>query len=361
MYNMAATAMELDPKDFQTTIDDKKTDLYSLVNEQGMNVAITNYGARLVGLFVPDRDGKFEDIILGFNRIDDYLKAHEAYFGATIGRCANRIAGASFQLEDQTYTLAANTGDDHLHGGPGGFHNVVWEATVLNQQSVQFTYCSVDMEEGYPGTLQVQLIYTLTDDNQLKIDYTATTDKKTVVNMTNHAYFNLKGAGNGRITQHELMVNADQFTPMGASLIPTGAIKNVDGTPFDFRQFKPIEQDLDQPNEQLERGGGYDHNFVLNKPSGCSMGLAAQAYEPESGRLMEVFTTEPGMQLYTGNSLDGWDTGKEGVSYQARSAFCLETQCYPNAINEPNFPSVILSPDEIHHSQSVYAFSVREA
>src|SRR5699024_1499839 len=251
----------------------------------------------------PDQKGHFEDIALGFDSIEGYLNANEVYFGATIGRYANRIAEGKFNLDGKEYTLATNDGKNHLHGGPGGFHNVVWEAQLIDSQNLRLTYYSKDMEEGYPGNLGVQVIYTLTDNNKLRIDYTAYSDEKTVVNLTNHAYFNLAGAGSGPITEHKLQINADAFTPIDSTLIPTGEIVPVEGTPFDFTKPKAIAEDIEEENQQLEYAGGYDHNFVLNKPEDHTLSLAAAVYEPESGRVMKLFTTEPGVQFYTGNFL----------------------------------------------------------
>lgn len=353
------TTLPVERKDFQTTINGKQTDLFVLKNEKGMKVAITDYGARIVSWLVPGRDGNFEDIVLGFDSIKGYLNANEIYFGAIIGRYANRIAKGKFTLDGKTYTLATNDGVNHLHGGPSGFHNVVWDAQLIDKQSLRLTYFSEDMEEGYPGNLNVQVIYTLTDNNKLRIDYTAVTDKKTVINLTNHAFFNLAGAGSGPVCDHKLMINADSFTPIDSTLIPTGEIIPVKGTPFNFTEPKAICEDIKAENKQLAYAGGYDHNFVLNKPDDHSLSLAAKVYEPTSGRVLKLYTTEPGLQLYSGNFLDGSDVGKGGKPYKHRGAFVLEPQHFPDSPNHPNFPSTVLLPNEIYHSLSVYEFDTR--
>lgn len=345
--------------DFQTTIEGKKIDLFTLKNKKGMKVAITNYGGRIVSWMAPDKNGELDDIVLGFDSIDGYLDANEPYFGALIGRVGNRINEGEFSLNGTDYTLETNNGPNHLHGGPAGFHNAVWDARQLDEQHLVLTYISEDGEEGYPGTLKVTVDYVLTDDNELKIDYTATTDETTIVNLTNHAFFNLAGAASGTINDHELLIEADQFTPVDSTLIPTGEITTVDGTPFDFSSSKPIGQDLDAESEQLDFGDGYDHNFVLNKETENTLSRAVKVKEPESGRIMEIYTTEPGIQFYGGNFLDGSDTGKEGDPYEHRTAFCLEPQHFPDSPNHSNFPSVVLEPDSTYHSLSVYRMSAK--
>ncbi len=350
----AQSQLPVNPEKFRTEIDGKQTDLFILSNAQGMQVAITNYGGRIVSWMAPDRDGDFDDIVLGFDSIEGYLNANEVYFGALIGRYGNRIAGGKFSLDGTEYTLATNNGPNHLHGGPGGFHNVVWDAELLDKQNLRLTYFSEDMEEGYPGNLQVQVIYSLDEDNKLRVDYTAFTDEKTVVNLTNHAFFNLAGAASGTINNHELMIDADAYTPVDSTLIPFGEIAPVQGTPFDFRQAKAIGRDLETDNEQLEFGMGYDHNFVLNKQREGALSLAARVREPESGRVMRIYTTEPGLQFYGGNFLDASDTGKEGKPYEFRTAFCLEPQHFPDSPNHENFPSTVLEQGSIYHSLSVY-------
>lgn len=351
--------LPVNPEKFRTEINGKQTDLFVLSNEQGMQVAITNYGGRIVSWMTPDHNGDFDDIVLGFDSIEGYLNANEVYFGALIGRYGNRIAGGKFSLDGTEYTLATNNGPNHLHGGPGGFHNVVWDAEVLDEQNLRLTYFSEDMEEGYPGNLQVQVIYSLSDDNKLRIDYTAFTDQKTIVNLTNHAFFNLGGAAGGTINDHELMINADSYTPVDSTLIPFGENVSVQDTPFDFRQTKPIGRDLEADHEQLQFGMGYDHNFVLNKQNEGALTLAASVREPASGRVMNIYTTEPGLQFYGGNFLDGSDTGKEGKPYEFRTAFCLEPHHYPDSPNQEHFPSTVLEPGQIYHTVSVYELETR--
>jgi len=344
---------------FQTEINGKTTGLFKLENDNGIEVYITNYGGRIVSWLVPDRDGKNADIVLGYDSIEGYLNSNEVYFGSLIGRYGNRIAEGNFELDGTEYTLAINNPPNHLHGGPNGFHNVIWDAKQISDKHLRLQYFSEDGEEGYPGNLQVQVHYLLNNDNELMIDYTAVTDQKTVVNLTNHAFFNLAGAGSGTVNNHELMINAEHFTPVDSTLIPTGEIAPVAGTPFDFTSPKAIGRDLDQENEQLDFGMGFDHNFVLNKQNQGALELAARVYEPESGRVMEVLTTEPGIQFYGGNFLDGSDTGKEGVPYEFRSAFCLETQHFPDSPNQPNFPTTVLEPGEMYHTVTVHRFSTR--
>lgn len=351
------TEQLVNAEDFKSTVHGKKTDLYTLQNKEGMQVAITNYGGRIVSWLAPDRNGEFDDIVLGFDSIDGYLNANEIYFGALIGRYGNRIADGKFSLNGQDYELATNNGPNHLHGGPGGFHNVVWDALQLDKQHLVLTYISKDGEEGYPGNLKVRVDYILTDDNELKIDYTASTDKHTPVNLTNHAFFNLGGATSGTINNHELMIEADYYTPVDSTLIPSGEIAAVEGTPFDFTDLKSIGTDLQEDNEQLEFGKGFDHNFVLNEKSTKRLTRAAKVYEPQSGRVMEIYTTEPGLQFYGGNFMDGSDIGKEGKPYKYRTAFCLEPQHFPDSPNQDNFPSTTLEPDSIYHSLSVYKLS----
>ncbi len=346
--------LNLDPMNFQTEISGKSTDLFKLENDNGIEIYITNYGGRIVSWLVPDRDGTSADIVLGYDSIEGYLNSNEVFFGALIGRYGNRIAEGNFELDGVDYNLAINNPPNHLHGGPNGFHNVVWDANQISDQQLRLQYLSEDGEEGYPGNLQIQVDYQLNADNELMIDYTATTDQKTVINLTNHAFFNLAGAGSGTINNHELMIEADHYTPVDSTLIPTGEIAPVSDTPFDFRSAKMIGRDLDQDHEQLTFGAGYDHNFVLNKQNQGSPEMAARVYEPESGRVMEVLTTEPGLQFYGGNFLNGSDVGKERVPYELRSAFCLETQHYPDSPNQPDFPSTILEAGETYHTVTVY-------
>ena len=346
-------------EDYQKEVDEKQVDLYVLSNENDVKVAITNYGGRVVSLLAPDKAGNMADVVLGFNSIDEYLNAAEKYFGALIGRYANRIDEGKFTLDGVDYTLVTNNGQNHLHGGVKGFHAVVWNFEEVTDDKIRLSYLSEDMEEGYPGNLKVEVTYTLTDENELRIDYNASTDQKTVLNLTNHAFFNLKGEGSGTINDHVLMINADQFTPVDSSLIPTGELRSVEGTPFDFTEPTKIGARLEEDNEQLKYGLGYDHNFVLNKPGEDEMTLAATVHEPKSGRFMEVMTTEPGLQFYGGNFMSGADTGKSGQTYDYRTAFCLETQHFPDSPNQPEFPEVILEPGETYQSTTIYRFSVK--
>ncbi|HEV7332798.1 MAG TPA: aldose epimerase family protein [Flavisolibacter sp.] len=344
-----------DRKAFQTTIDGKQTDLYVLKNNNGMTAAFTNYGGRIVSLHVPDKDGKMRDVVVGHGSVMDFVNSGEAYFGATIGRVGNRIAGGRFTLDGKEYTLAKNNGPNTLHGGKKGFQAVVWDATQPNDTTLVLHYLSPEGEEGFPGNLDVTVTYSLTSDNGFKCDYKATTDKRTVVNLTNHAFFNLNGEGSGTINNHILQINADRYTPVDSTLIPIGKIEPVAGTPFDFRQPTPIGQRVDQDNEQLRFGKGYDHNYVLN---GSGMKKAATVIGDQSRIQMDVYTEEPGLQFYGGNFMQGKNTFKGGSKDEFRTAFCLETQHFPDAPNQPNFPSIVLSPGETYQTTSVYKFSV---
>ena len=353
----AEAKSKMQKQSFGKTEDGQPVDLYILTNKNGMEAAITNYGGTVVSLKVADRSGKFEDVVLGYDDLDGYATG-KAYIGATVGRYANRIAHATFTLDSSTYTLAKNDGDNHLHGG---FNKRVWTAKDVSSsagQALELTYLSKDGEEGFPGNLPVKVVYTLTDQNELKIDYTATTDKDTVLNLTNHAYFNLAGQGNGDILQQQIMIKADRFTPIDATSIPTGELRSVKGTPFDFTNSTAIGTRIDQDDPQLKLGRGYDHNWVLNNGTPASLFLAAQAYDQHSGRVLEVLTTEPGIQLYTGNFLDGIH-GKDGKVYNRRYAFCLETQHFPDSPNHPNFPSAELKPGQHFQSTTVYKFSTK--
>jgi aldose 1-epimerase len=344
---------------FGKTPDGEQVDLYLLTNKNGVEAAISTYGGALVSLKVPGRNGKLGDVVLGYDSVDGYVN-DKSYFGAIIGRYGNRIGHAQFTLDGKTYTLAKNNGENTLHGGIKGFNKAVWTAKEIpakNGQALELTYLSKDGEEGFPGNLQVRVIYTLTDSNELKIDYSATTDKKTVVNLTNHSYFNLAGPGSGDILGHTLMMEADKFTPVDSGLIPTGELRDVTGTPFDFRKPTAIGARIDAHDEQIKLGGGYDHNFVLRRKVGDPISLAARVVEPKTGRVMEVWTTEPGVQFYTGNFLDGSASGKGGISYTKRSAFCLETQHFPDSPNQLKFPSVVLSPGGQYHTTTIYKFS----
>lgn len=336
-------------------------DLYTLTNSTGMQVAITNYGGTIVSILVPDKSGKMGDVALGFDNVSGYTQdPPPPYFGATIGRYGNRIGKGTFQLDGKTYHLPINNGENSLHGGNKGFDKRVWTAKELStgaNPSLEMTYLSKDGEEGYPGNLNVKVVFTLTDANEIKIDYTATTDKDTVLNLTNHTYFNLAGQGNGTILKHSLMLNADRYTPVDAGLIPTGELRKVDGTPFDFRKATEIGARIEQSDEQLKLGQGYDHNWVLTR-KGSGMELAARLSEPTTGRVMEVTTTEPGIQFYSGNFLDGkLKPGKGGKLYPLRSGLCLETQHFPDSPNKPKFPSTELKPGQTYHTTTIYKFS----
>ena len=342
--------------------------LYSLKNKNGVEVKVTNYGAIITSIIVPDRDGKMGDIALGYNRVEDYINAvDKPYFGSVVGRYGNRIAKGKFTIDGEEYSLATNNGANHLHGGVIGFDKVVWDAKPISGNAytgVQLSYLAKDREEGYPGNLQIKVTYKLTDDNEILVQYHATTDKATPVNLTQHTYFNLAGEGNGTILDHQLHLNADHYTPVDEGLIPTGEIAAVKDTPFDFTtahpQSKAIGRDIGQENEQLKFGLGYDHNFVLNKEGKQGqMTLAATVYEPTSGRFMETFTEEPGIQFYCGNFLDGRLLGKAGKPYIYRSGFVLETQHYPDSPNQKNFPSTILQPGETYSTKTIYRFSAK--
>lgn len=337
---------------FGKLADGASADLYTLTNTHGLIAKITNYGTIITELHVPDRQGKLGDIVLGFDNLAQYLRGHP-YFGCTVGRFANRIAKGQFTLEGKTYKLAINNGPNHLHGGLKGFDKMLWKATPLSGAAVEFTYTSPDGEENYPGKLDVAVVMTLTDANELRIDYTAKTDRATPVNLTNHSYFNL--ALDGDILAHELLLKASHYTPVDAGLIPTGEIRPVSGTPLDFTQPHPIGSRINQLTNE-ERG--YDHNFVLDS-GGKSLALAACAYDPATGRVMEVHTTQPGIQLYTANYLDGSLTGKRGVVYRKHSAFCLETQHFPDSVNHPKFPSTILQPGQTYRQTTLHKFAVQ--
>jgi len=353
-------SLELNRTAFQKVIDGKKTDLYTLRNDNGIEVAITNYGGRIVGILAPDKNGHFSDIVLGHDSLGGYLSGTNNYFGALIGRYANRIAKGRFTLNGKQYSLPVNNGVNSLHGGTKGFDSRVWDAKQLDDQNLLLTYDSKDGEDGYPGNLEIQVLYTLTPDNSLHIDYTAVTDKETVINFTNHSYFNLDGAGAGKINNQVLMINANHYTPIDSTMIPTGEVAPVKGTPFDFTRPTPIGKRINEDNQQLKYAHGYDDNWVLNKPEPYKLTFAAQVYDPGNGREIKVYTTEPGIQFYTGNFLDGSTIGKGGKPYTYRSAFTLETQHYPDSPNHPNFPSTVLKPGKIFHSITIFQFGVRK-
>ncbi len=346
-------------KPFGQTKDGVPVNLYTLRNSKGAEAGICNYGGLVIFLKMPDRKGQFGDVVLGYDNLDGYLK-DTPYFGAMIGRYGNRIAKGKFTLNGKEYTLATNNGPNALHGGKKGFDKVVWDARILARYegpSLELKYVSKDGEEGYPGNLSVMATYTLTEDNELRLEYTAHTDKDTIVNLTHHSYFNL--AGKGDILSHIVTMPADKFTPVDKTLIPTGELKPVEGTPFDFRSATAIGARINKDDEQLKFGGGYDHNWVINKSPG-ELGLMARVSEASSGRVMEVWSTEPGLQFYTGNFLDGKITGKGGWVYQHRNAFCMEPQHYPDSPNKPQFPSVVLKPNQVYQNTIIYRFSVRD-
>jgi aldose 1-epimerase len=338
------------------TVDGRAIEQFTLTNKNGVEVRAINYGGIITSIRTPDRGGAAGEIVLGLDSLQGYLGDHP-FFGAIIGRYGNRIAKGRFTIDNQQYTLATNNGPNHLHGGNKGFDKRAWEARLISPQNgIAFTYVSADGEEGYPGKLTVEVVYSLNDNNELTVEYLARTDKATHVNLTQHTYFNL--AGSGDVLGHELTINADRFTPVDPALIPTGELAAVDGTPFDFRKSTPIGARIDAAHQQIAHGQGYDHNWVLNR-SGEGLQLAARVHEPKSGRTLEVRTTEPGMQFYTGNFLDGKIVGKGGQSYGRRSGFCLETQHYPDTPNQSNFPSTLLRPNEEYKSRTVFRFGVQ--
>ncbi len=343
---------------FGSLPDGRQATLYSLVSPSGMTMTITDYGGIITSLTAPDRDGILEDIVLGYDNLEAYLE-ETPYFGAIIGRYGNRIAGGRFSLGGETFELAVNNGENHLHGGLKGFDKVLWDAEPFSDgddRGIVFSYVSVDGEEGYPGELSVEVTYRLTSDDRVVFTYEATTDEATPINLTQHSYFNLAGPSSGSILHHELMLSAESFTAIDVGLIPTGEIRSVEGTAFDFRTPVAIGERIGSGGEQLDFGLGYDHNFVLSDTTE-GLRLAARVFEPESGRIMTVFTTEPGIQFYSGNFLDGSLIGKNGNPYEYRSGFCLETQHFPNSPNQSDFPSTILRPGELYSTQTVYAFS----
>lgn len=346
--------------DFGKTAAGTPVEIYTLTNSGGAEARIITYGGTVVSLKVPERNGRITDVVLGYDSIADYEK-HTSYFGSIIGRYGNRIAKGKFTLDGKEYTLAVNNGENHLHGGIKGFDKVVWAAkpsTDAAGANLELTYLSKDGEEGYPGNLSITVVYSLTEKNQLKVVYSATTDKATLVNLTHHSYFNLAGAGTGSILDHQVRLFASNFTPTDAGSIPTGEIRPVEGTPFDFLKATAIGARIGQADQQLKFGSGYDHNWVLDR-KGELPGLAATVYEQTTGRYMEVFTTEPGMQFYTGNFLDGAIKGKNGQDYPKNSGFCLEAQHYPDSPNQPKFPSTELKPGQKYTQTTIYKFSVR--
>jgi len=341
------------------TQDGRQVNLYTLTNSHGVEIKAMNYGGIIISIKVPDRKGQFADIVLGHDKLEGYIP-NPPYFGAIVGRYANRIANGEFTLDDKTYHLPKNDGPNTLHGGTDKtFNKVVWDAEPLKGKTgVAFSYLSHDGDDGFPGNLHMKVTYTLTDTNELVIDYEATTDKATPINVSQHSYFNLKGQGDGDILDHDIMINADRFTPVDKNLIPTGELRPVKGTPFDFTKSTRIGSRIDDNYEQLVLGHGYDHNFVLNR-KGSGLVLAARVYEPTTGRVLEVSTTQPGVQFYTGNFLDGTITGTDGKVYKRRYGLCLETQHFPDSPNHPSFPNTILRPGEKFHQTTVFKFSAK--
>jgi aldose 1-epimerase len=347
----------LDSSNFIGEVEGKKVSLYWIKNEN-IQAAFTNYGGRLVSLLVKNKNNEFVDVVVGFKSIKDYQNSTEPYFGATIGRVGNRIAKGKFNLKGKSYSIPINNGENALHGGTKGYQDVVWNAEKTNDQTLVFTYVSPDMEMGFPGNLKVKVTYSVTKDNEVKMEYEAKTDKTTIVNLTNHAFFNLNGEGSGTILNHIVQFNAKEYTPVDKGLIPTGKLETVIGTPFDFTTPHTIGERIKTDNVQLVNGGGYDHNFVLNVAKGNSMIIHVGSVTGDlSGVVMDVYTEEPGFQFYSGNFMQGKNTFKSGAKDDYRTAFALETQHFPDAPNQPNFPSITLEPKGVYHTVSVYKFS----
>ena len=351
---VAEAKTQLTRKSWGRLADGTAVEIYALRNGK-IEAAITTYGGIVVSLQVPDRKGNMDDVVLGYDSLSQYV-SNNPYFGAIVGRYANRIAHGSFLLEGKTYSVPKNNGDNSLHGGTRGFDKVVWKAKPI-KDGIELSYVSRDGEQGYPGTLTATVRYTLNDDG-LRIEYSATTNKPTVVNLTNHSYFNLAGQGKGTILQQQLKIHASRFTPVDSTLIPTGELRSVEGTAFDFRALTPIGERIDADEDQLHKGKGYDHNWVLDKSQG-KLSEAAELYDPGTGRVLQVLTTEPGLQFYSGNFLDGTIVGKQGRTYEHRSGLCLETQHFPDSPNHPNFPSTELKPGKRYRSVTAFKFSVR--
>lgn len=356
----SAQMVTINESPFGNLPDGSAVTLYTFRNAKGTEMKVINYGGIITSLKTADRSGLFEDVVLGYDSLSGYIKA-PSFFGCIVGRYGNRIAKGQFKLDGKTYNLVKNNGENHLHGGTKGFDKKMWEATPSTSAegaSLRLSYLSKDMEEGYPGNLQVTVIYTLTNDNELKIEYEATTDKKTILNLTNHSYFNLSGNTKRNILDHKLSLAASKFLPVDATLIPTGELKDVKGTPFDFTSPEVIGKRINDEHPQIKAGIGYDHCWVFDKAPG-TLGLGATVYDTLSGRYMEMFTTEPGTQFYSGNFLNGTVTGKFNTVYEKRYGLCLETQHFPDSPNQPKFPSVVLSPGELYKTQTVYKFSAR--
>ena len=357
--NMSNNIDLLNKSDFRKVIGGKETDLFKLVNNSGTTIELTNYGARIVSLWTKDRDGNFNDIVLGCSSINEYIKINERYFGATIGRYGNRIKNAAFTIDGVEYNLNKNNGKNNLHGGKIGFNDVIWDVKQANSSKIEFKYFSKHLEEGFPGNLEVKVNYSLNENNELKIEYSAETDMKTHVNLTHHSFFNLEGVyKNSSILNHLLYINSDSYTPVGMDMIPDGRIEKVKDSPFDFRKATKIGERINFDDDQLKYGNGYDHNFVLNSKSVDE--LSAKLFDPVSGRFIEVYTNEPGLQLYSGNFLNEKTMGKKKVNYKRRSALCLETQHFPNSPNQNDFPSTILEPNEKYYSICIYKFGIEK-
>lgn len=347
----------MDLKKFDLEYYSKRIQLFTLNNSEGLEIQITNFGGRIVSLFTPDKNGILEDIVLGYDNIDDYLNKEEVFFGAIIGRYGNRIAHGKFNIDNLEYTLETNSENskNHLHGGTNGFHNVVWDAKQVSKTQLELSHFSKENEAGYPGNLKVTILYELTDLNELKITYSATTDKKTILNLTHHSYFNLTGKQNSNILKHHIKIYASNFTPINNLMIPTGKIESVTNSPLEFKTFQTIGSRINADDDQIEKAHGYDHNYVID---GSGLKKAADVYDPNSKRTLEVFTTEPGIQFYTGNHLNNIK-GKYNDTYHANAAFCLEPQHFPDSPNQPHFPSTIIKPEETYNSTTIYKFGVK--
>lgn len=357
LKNDSVGVVKLVADSFKKEFDGKQTALYTLKNKNNAEAIFTNYGGRLVSLLVPNKDGKLVDVVVGFKSVGDYEKSTEPYFGATIGRYGNRIAKGKFTLEGKTYSLFTNNGQNTLHGGKKGYQYVVWDASQPNPNTLVLHYLSTDGDENFPGNLDVKVTYTLTDDNELKMDYEAKTDKTTVVNLTNHAFFNLNGDGSGDILNHEVQIFADEYTPVDSTLIPTGKMQKVKGTPFDFTTATTIGARINDKNEQLTFGKGYDHNYVLNKTKAMGMFHAATVKGDKSGIIMDIYTQEPGLQFYSGNFMQSKNTFKSGAKDDFRTAIAMETQHFPDSPNQPAFPSTVLKPEQVYKTSSIYKFT----
>ena len=342
------------PENFRYTLNNKSIKLFTLKNKNGIVSQITNYGGRVVNLFVPDKNGVFKDVVLGYDSAKDYLEKPDHFFGAIIGRYGNRIAKGKFSIDNNEFLLAKNESENQLHGGEKGFHAVVWQAKQLSDSTLELTYFSKHLDQGFPGNLEVKVVYTLTDKNELQIEYSAVSDAKTVVNLTNHSYFNLSGDFNKSIENHLFQIKASHYLPVNDKMVPLGSLENVMNSPFDFRKLKILKQVINKEHQQIALGSGFDHNFVLDD---VNAGFVAKVVDEESGRSLEVYTTEPGVQFYSGNHLNNLE-GKNDILYQKRAAFCLETQHFPNSPNQTSFPSTLLLPREKYFSRTIYKFSV---